>query len=270
MALDQQTSNLITTTINAFNGEVTSISPLDGISLIDSWTSALRDTDQSTNPIASSLGALKAELQNGNPDGEQIQHILQDLIDQARTAADSSETDAKTRLNALVEALDGFSHQLSGSAKMVDPQTQQQQAPMTSTVGGESTNSGAGASAFDTNNDDDLSNRSGGVTSIEKGESAVGMDDPTGSDGGSGGMDPNGGPSSGAGNNVSGNQSAMGMDDFTGSEGAQRQDGGSYGSGYGTGSGGDDYSANSGTQRSGVSGGSAESGSGSSGGRSQY
>lgn len=271
MALNQQTSNLITTTINAFNGEVVSISPLDGVSLIDNWTSALRDTDQSANPVASGLGELKAELQSGNPDGSRIQQIIRSLTEQARTAADSAETDVKTRLNALVDALDGFSDQLGGSAKMVDAGTQQQ-APMTSTVGGESTNSGAGASAFRTSNDDDLSNRTGGVTSTETGggESASGMDDPTGSDGGSGGMDPNAGPSPGAGNNVSRNDSAMGMDDTTGAEGAQRQNGGSYGSGYGTGSGGDDYSANSGTQRSGVSGGSAESGSGSSGGRSQY
>lgn len=275
MALNQQTSNLITTTINAFNGEVASISPLDGISLIDSWTSALRDTDQSANPVASSLGELKSELQSGNPDGNRIQQLLTEMTDEARAAADSADTDVKTRLNALIEALDGFGRQLSGSVERGDRSGQQ--APMTSTVGGESTTSGAGASAFRTNTDDDLSNRTGGVTSVTTGadELVSGMDDPTGSDGGSGGMDPDGGDLSGIGNNVSRNDSAMGMEDFTGAEGAQQQDGGSYGSGYGTGSQGDDYSANSGTQRSGVSGpstsgGAAESGGSSSGGRSQY
>lgn len=66
------------------------------------------------------------------------------------------------------------------------------------------------------------------------------------------------------------NDSAMGMDDATGSEGGIQQadfhDGGSYGSGYGTGSDGDDYSETSGVQKSGVS---SDDG-GSAGGRSQY
>lgn len=66
------------------------------------------------------------------------------------------------------------------------------------------------------------------------------------------------------------NDSAMGMDDATGSEGdiqkADAHDGGSYGSGYGTGSDGDDDSETSGTKRSGVSGNDG----GSAGGRSQY
>ncbi len=228
--MNQQTSNLITTTINAFNGESVAVSPLDGISLIDNWTSALRNDGQEANPASGSLTELKAELQQGNPDGERIQQLLHELVDQARQAADEADTDVKTRLNALVEALDGFANQLGGSANMVD--AAEQQAPMTSTVGGESNTSGSGASAHETNQNDDLSNRNGGT--------------------------------------VSHNQSAMGMDDMTGAEGAERVDGGSYGSGYGTGSEGDDYSSNSGTQRSGVSGGTADSGSGSSGGRSQY
>lgn len=257
MALDQQASNLITTTINAFNGNSTTISPMDGISLIDSWVSTLRSTGQETNPVVGGLGDLKTELQSGNPDGTRIGQLINELADQLKAAADSAETDVQNRLNALVEALQGFSRQLSGSSG--GQRANNQQAPMTSTVGGESTNSGTGASAYRTPNDDDFSDRIGGTTSV-----ATGMDDPTGSDGGSGGMDPDGGPSPAIGNNVSDNDSAMGMEDTTGNEGVQRLNGDSAGSG------GDDYSAGSGTQRSGVSGGSADSGSGSSGGRSQY
>ncbi len=241
MALDQHAANLVDTTINAFNGDATSISPTDGISLIDSWISALRNGGQDSNPVASGLNELKTELQSGNPDGSRIQQIIDDLADQAQQAAASADTDVKSKLSPLVEALQGFSQQLGGSSSMASLNTDPSdtvmpgqsggQAPMTSTVGGESTNSGTGTSAMNTNDDDQLTNRSGGTTE---------------------------------------NGTPTGMDDQTGSDGAQRQDGGSYGSGYGTGSGGDDYSANSGTQSSGVSGGSAESGSGSSGGRSQY
>lgn len=239
MALDQHAANLVGTTINAFNGDAISVSPTDGISLIDSWISALSNGGQGTNPVVSGLSELKSELRSGNPDGSRIQQIIDDLADQVGQAAMSADGQVKATLDPLVNALHGFSQQLGGSSTMaamnIDPSDGVMpgqtggQAPMTSTVGGESTNSGTGTSAMGMNDEDQLSNRSGGTTE---------------------------------------NGSATGMDDMTGSDGAQRQDSGSRDSG--TGSGGDDYSSNSGTRSSGVSGGSAESGSGSSGGRSQY
>jgi hypothetical protein len=241
MALNEHAANLVDTTINAFNGDSTSISPMDGISLIDSWTSTLRDGGLDNNPVTSGLSELKTELQSGNPDGSRIQQILGELAEQVRGTADSADADAKIKLSSLAGSLEGFSQQLGGSSKMaamniepsdaVMPGESGGQAPMTSTVGGESTNSGAGASVLSARDDDQLSNRTGGTTD---------------------------------------NGSALGMDDTTGSDGAQRKDGGEYSYSTGAGSGGDDYSAGSGTQSSGVSGGSAESGSGSSGGRSQY
>jgi hypothetical protein len=244
MALDQHAANLVTTTVNAFNGDATSISPFDGISLINSWIAALKDSDQNTESVAGGLNELKTELQSGNPDGARIQQLLSYMVSQAREVASSAENDVKTKLNPLIEALQGFSQQLGGSEKMaamnIDPSDSVMpgesggQAPMTSTVGGESTTSGTGASSLrDDEQGDPLSNRNGGT------------------------MD-------------SGSAPTVDSDAMLGSEGAERQDGGSYGSGYGTGSDGDDYSSNSGTQRSGISGGTAESGSVSSGGRSQY
>ena len=240
MALNQHAANLVDTTVNAFNGDSTSISPMDGISLIDSWTSTLRDGGPDSNPVASSLSQLKTELQSGNPDGSQIQQILKELAQQVRGTAESADAEMQTKLSPLADALEGFSEQLGGSSKMAAMNTESSdtvmpgssggQAPMTSTVGGESTNSGTGTSALGTE-EDSFSNRTGGTTE---------------------------------------NGSAMGMDDTTGSDGAQRKDGGEYSYGTGTGSEGDNYSAGSSTQSSGVSGGSAESGSGSSGGRSQY
>ena len=239
MALNQHAANLVDTTTNAFNGDATSVSPMDGISLIDSWISTLRDGGQENNPVNNGLRELKNELQSGNPDGSRIQGILDDLADQTKQAAISADDDVKAKLNPLVDALEGFSQQLGGSSKMASMNTEPSdevmpgesggQAPMTSTVGGESTNSGTGASVLGTNGDDQSSARTGGTTE---------------------------------------NGSAMGMDDTTGSDGAQRKDGGEYS--YDASSGGDDYSADSGKQSSGVSGGTAESGSGSSGGRSQY
>lgn len=174
MALDQHAANLVDTTINAFNGDTTSISPMDGISLIDSWVSALRNGGEDTNPVASGLSELKGELQSSNPDGSRIRDILEDLADQANQAAMSADADVKEKLSSLVDALQGFSQQLGGSSKMASLNTSPSdtimpgqsggQAPMTSTVGGDSTNSGTGTSATGMNDDDQLSNRSGGTT----------------------------------------------------------------------------------------------------------
>lgn len=239
MELDQHAANLVTTTVNAFNGNTTSISSIDGISLIDSWISALGSTDGDTDSVVSDLSDLRTELKSSSPDGAKIQQLLGHMADKARSIASSAEADVKETLNPLADALQGFSQQLGGSEKIaamniepsdtVMPGESGGQAPMTSTVGGESTNSGAGASTL--RDDDQLANRNGGT------------------------MDSG---------------SAPAVNATTGSAGAEQQDGGSYGSGYGTGTDGDDYSANSGRQRSGVSGGTAESGSAASGGRSQY
>ncbi len=275
MALDQHAANLVDTTVKAFNGDVATISPMDGISLIDSWTSALRESDQGTNPVTSGLNDLKAELRSGNPDTLKIQSILEDLTDQVKQAANSAETDVKTKLTPLAEALQGFSQQLGGTAGAnTGRSASASQAPIASTVGGESTNSGAGASSLtDDDNTDNFSDRIGGTTSIVNGDndSAMGMEDTTGAEGG---MSSTTGSSSGMTEDVGDSESGSAYGASSG-DGGRVQDGGSYGSGYGTGSNGDDYSANSGTQRSGVSGGSTSGGAsdsetGSSGGRSQY
>jgi hypothetical protein len=160
----QHAANLADVTINAFNGDVASISITDGISLIDSWVSILRDHDQATSAIADGLTELKAELQSGNPDGSQVRQLLDRLVGQTSQVTDTIDAaDSKTvtKANALVEALQSFSQQLSDSGKSANTS---EQAPMTSTVGGESTNSGVGTSGLDSS-DDSLSGRSGGTIS---------------------------------------------------------------------------------------------------------
>jgi hypothetical protein len=178
MAINQHASNLVNLTVKAFNGNVTSLSPTDGISLIDSWISFLKSEDQSDNSVVNSLNDLKAELQSGNLDGSHIQQILNDLTEQTKKITDSADSDNKPRLNTLAEALEGFSQQVNGSS---GPAATGGQAPMTSTVGGESTNSGTGASALEVT-EDELSNRNGGTINND---STVDMDDTTGSNGGS-------------------------------------------------------------------------------------
>ncbi|GAB2518831.1 hypothetical protein [Spirosoma aerophilum] len=175
MAMNQHASNLINLTVNAFNGETAAISPTDGISLIDSWLSFLQAEGPKDSPIVDALGNLKVELQSGNPNGEHVERILKALSDQTKQTTSSADADNKPRLTTLSEALQGFSQQLSGKPRR---DTSGEQAPMTSTVGGESTHSGVGASAFNASTDD-LTNRNGGT--ISSGPTADG-DDITGSD----------------------------------------------------------------------------------------
>ncbi|SOD94687.1 hypothetical protein SAMN06269250_4606 [Spirosoma fluviale] len=159
--MDQHAANLIGLTTKAFNGETAAISPTDGISLIDSWLNFLQSEGSATSPLVDALGNLKAELQSGNPNGDHVERILKALSNETKQTIGSADEDSKPKLTFLSEALQGFSQQLTGKARR---NTSGEQAPMTSTVGGESTHSGAGISGFDPSADD-LTERNGGTVS---------------------------------------------------------------------------------------------------------
>jgi hypothetical protein len=129
MQTNQQTTQLLNRTIETFNGDAQVISPTDGVSLIDNWISALHSGDASTNPIASTLSELKAELQRGNPDSESIRTFLEQLATQAQQAGETTEPAAQSVLNELAMALQSFGQQLGGED---DPAKTGSQAPMTS------------------------------------------------------------------------------------------------------------------------------------------
>jgi hypothetical protein len=116
MEPNQQTTQLLHQTIDTFNGGVQTISPTDGVSLIDNWISALHSGDASTNPIASTLNDLKIELQRGNPDSETIRSFLDQLSTQAKHVGETATGNAQSALDDLSEALQSFSQQLSGQS----------------------------------------------------------------------------------------------------------------------------------------------------------
>ncbi|XWW47649.1 hypothetical protein JYG30_09485 [Fibrella sp. USSR17] len=105
---------LINETVNTFSGGAESVSPTDGISLIENWISALHSGDESTNPIAHTLSELRMQLQDNNPNVGQIQTILDDLTDQTRQAAKSVDGGEQMSLIELSDALKGFSERLAG------------------------------------------------------------------------------------------------------------------------------------------------------------
>jgi hypothetical protein len=117
MALNQHAANLVDITVNAFNGDSSSIAEMDGISLVNSWITTLRSGDYNTMAVANGLSALRDELQSGNPNGWHVRGILENLVNLVKQMATSEESDVKTKLVPLVDALEEFSHQLGGSAK---------------------------------------------------------------------------------------------------------------------------------------------------------
>ncbi len=177
MALDQHAENLITLTKKAFGGDANSVSMTDGISLIDSWTSFLKADPSTGNDVLAGLHDLRSELAKGNPDTTQVQHLLQNLSQQTERLADTVDADDKSTLTTLAGSIHGLSQQIGGTGH---PAPTGGEAPITSTVGGESSRSGSGASAL--RDDEDLTERQGGTR--DDGDDIDYMDDTTGSDGG--------------------------------------------------------------------------------------
>ena len=137
MEANQQTLHLLDQTTQAFNGDVTSVSKVDGIVLIDNWISALHAGDASTNPVAHTLSTLKLALQDNNPDSEVIEQHLSELVSSIRQTANGQEGTATNTLNQLAAALDSFNRQLSGKSGPVS--APDQNAPMTPIAGSAST-----------------------------------------------------------------------------------------------------------------------------------
>lgn len=219
----QFASGLIDQTVQAFNGDVTTVSPMDGISLIDNWISALRSGDESTNPIASSLSELKLQLQSGNPNGAQIQGTLEDLADQTKQMADSTDGAQQSALNELASSLRSFSQQLAG--------------------GSGSANTGGNAPGGPTTGG--ISSSGGSTARLGEDVAGAGMSATTGSTSGQTDMGDSASGSAYGSSEGTRNQSTYNDSPDAGNV----QGGGSYGSGYGTGSSGEDNTDNSGTDQ---------------------
>lgn len=106
---------LVNETVNTFSGGAETVSPTDGISLIENWISALHSGDESTNPIAHTLSELRMQLQNNTPNVGQIQSLLDELTEQTRNVARSVDGGEQMSLIELSDALKGFSQRLAGN-----------------------------------------------------------------------------------------------------------------------------------------------------------
>lgn len=138
---------LIEETVQTFNGDVTTVSPTDGVNLIDHWISALHSGDESTNPVAHTLSELRMQLQEGTPNGGTIQSLIQELADQTHQAAQHVEGSEQQALAQLAAAMRGFGQHLSGGGRVSD---QSRQGAMDDPTGSNGGQSSTGISDTDT------------------------------------------------------------------------------------------------------------------------
>lgn len=115
---------LIDETVQTFNGNVSTVSPTDGVNLINHWISALHSGDESTNPIAHTLSELKVQLQDGTPSSTAIQSLISELADQTHQAAQQVDGEQQQPLLQLASALRGFGQYVSGGGPQTDQSRQ--------------------------------------------------------------------------------------------------------------------------------------------------
>lgn len=108
MTSQNDASALAEQTVQALSGSPTSVSPVDGASLIDSWISSLGDS----SPLSSDLSSLKNALQSSTPDSSEISSILMSLSQQTAAAASQAGGEAQGSLQQLASALESFGKQV--------------------------------------------------------------------------------------------------------------------------------------------------------------
>lgn len=119
---DQNQVSLIEETVNAFDSDIHTIQPQDGMNLIDKWLDRLDEVgDDATDEIADTLEELRSELdpkQNeGQPDASVIAEILEDIIQQTQAVMKSAEASAEqTELSQLIATLENLHRQISASS----------------------------------------------------------------------------------------------------------------------------------------------------------
>ena len=119
---DQNQVSLIEETVNAFDSDIHTIEPQDGMNLIDKWLDRLDEVgDDATDEIADTLEELRSELdpkQNeGQPDVSLIAEILEDIIQQTQAVMKSAEASAEqTELSQLIATLENLHRQIAASS----------------------------------------------------------------------------------------------------------------------------------------------------------
>lgn len=109
MTTQQDASALTDQTVQALQGSADSVSPTDGVTLINSWVSTLGED----SPLAADLMSLQDELQSSSPDSSTISSLLMSLSQQTSAAASQAGGGAQGSLQQLASALESFGKQIA-------------------------------------------------------------------------------------------------------------------------------------------------------------
>lgn len=111
-------------TLNAFNRGIEETKPRAAIAMIEDWETALADIDiPGTKGIARDLGALKRQLEAGEPDEQRIDAILARLGD--------AVTKIAPRADRNQDKLEQLGRALSESGQAQDDEDEDQEAAAT-------------------------------------------------------------------------------------------------------------------------------------------
>lgn len=113
--MTQQTYNTqLNSTIDALQGDVTTLNPTTAVSSIDNWRGVLQNAgDPSLTQIADDLGDLRDLLTSDNPSASAIADSLSRLGDRTTSAASSAPSEYQQQLQQLGSLLTQASTLLS-------------------------------------------------------------------------------------------------------------------------------------------------------------
>lgn len=116
MVTHEQSTDLLDTTMQTLEGDLTTATPQSGKGIIDQWINALRE-GENTNEIANTLDQLKTQLDSGQPNAGELQQLLLTLAEQTRLIGTElgAEGDLAPRLEALSAALRNAGGQLASA-----------------------------------------------------------------------------------------------------------------------------------------------------------
>ncbi len=95
------------------NNDVETVTPAQGVMLIDGWLQALQG-DPNLEPMRQQMTELRAELQSPTPNSQRIKLLLNELANHAQQAAEAptSEGTWTGGLESLSKLLRGFGSEL--------------------------------------------------------------------------------------------------------------------------------------------------------------
>lgn len=112
----EKTTDLLDSTMEVLEGDVTNAAPQSGTGVIDQWLVQLRQAENATE-IADTLERVQTQLKSSQINAHELSQLLETLATQTTEFSTlmGSEGDISPRLEGLSSALRSFAGQLSNT-----------------------------------------------------------------------------------------------------------------------------------------------------------